>query len=735
MNKTFQGVPCKAQERVSVRSDFSLCTEKKGRTLSMIAVVISSLTAASTVSAASDYIANNTNVSGTYRYARSIQGKDVIVGNENSAFVINFHGEKAEPAAINVRRYTVWKKQKGSHMTINGRSLIVDAGPSSYKATNGMAIGIYVATANRNINKEDDRASMLVINSKNTALSVKAEKKLGDEGITSAQAIGIAAMSWGEVYINGNIKIDAEDVILSRGKAVVQINDSKSKTVQLTGNVDFNFDAKTSGTPVDSTVKINLSDKDSYWIGRSYVTDDATGLVPIPNDQPNFQVGQNTSGFVLGISERASWTVTGSSFVNALTLNNGVINIQNPETEVTVDKLAGDGGTLNVVAKTEDGKTLATGKLEVAQLEEGATPNLNVALKGITADDITDTKAAVETAKDAVTGNGSSSINKKIEIAEGAVNGAITADVTGDKVSTVTQSENTKLSAFNAVTAMATMAWRHDMNDLTKRMGELRTSPEGIGSWVRLYGSEQEYGRQNVTSKSTSVQVGSDIDVGYGWKTGGAFTYTDGSSDYTNGSSDNKAFGLAAYGSWLHENGAFVDVIAKYGRLKSDFDLGSMSGTAKNNAYSASAEFGWYVPFANAAFVEPQAEITYGVVKGDDFTTSNGVAISQKDTKAFIGRLGVRTGLHFNENKGVVYARASVLRDFKGESEFTASLVNDSSVRSTVRDDIGGTYYEMGIGANYKFADNAYTYVDFERQNGGDVKEKWRWNVGFRYVW
>lgn len=160
-----------------------------------------------------------------------------------------------------------------------------------------------------------------------------------------------------------------------------------------------------------------------------------------------------------------------------------------------------------------------------------------------------------------------------------------------------------------------------------------------------------------------------------------------------------------------------------------------MSGTSKNNAYSASAEFGWYVPFANIAFVEPQAEITYGVVKGDDFTTSNGVAISQKDTKALIGRLGVRTGLHFNENKGVVYARASVLRDFKGESEFTASLVSDSSVRSTVKDDIGGTYYEMGIGANYKVADNAYTYVDFERQNGGDVKEKWRWNVGLRYVW
>ena len=445
------------------------------------------------------------------------------------------------------------------------------------------------------------------------------------------------------------------------------------------------------------------------------------------------------------IADGAQWNVTkanevteGESIskripVNNLALSKGVINIKDPGTTVSVEKLTGEGGTLNVATTAKDGAIVKTGKLKVKASSEAK--NLAVNLTGITADDVADAQRATQDAAKAVTGDGSKAINKKIEIAEGAVNGAITADVTGNTLGTVSQTENTKLSALNSVTAMGTMAWRHDMNDLTKRMGELRTSPEGIGSWVRLYGSEQEYGRQDVTTKSTSVQVGSDYDVGYGWKVGGAFTYTDGSSDYANGSSDNKAYGLAAYGSWLHEGGAFVDVIAKYSRLKSDFDMSVMSGTSKNNAYSASAEFGWYVPFANVAFVEPQAEITYGVVKGDDFTTSNGVAISQKDTKALIGRLGVRTGLHFNENKGVVYARASVLRDFKGESEFTASLVSDSSVRSTVKDDIGGTYYEMGIGANYKFADNAYTYVDFERQNGGDVKEKWRWNVGFRYVW
>ena len=570
-----------------------------------------------------------------------------------------------------------------------------------------------------------------------------------DKVIIAAQEKAIVAYSNSRINVEGNhIEITGKSgtAIDARGYSTVNVNaDGKAKSVVINGDIVFETPGPkmSSGDIIDAYITVNLTGEKSSWTGNA------------SKEYPEGSQGAQTSvtGLKVTLADGAQWTPTeikettseisnGNNTwkiyskpqsLNELTFNNGVININSADQTVEVEKLSGEGGTLNVATTAKDGAIVKTGKLKV-KASSGAQ-NLAVNLTGITADEVSDAQEAGESAAGAVTGEASASINKKIEIAEGAVNGAITADVTGNTLGTVSQTENTKLSALNSVTAMGTMAWRHDMNDLTKRMGELRTSPEGIGSWVRLYGSEQEYGRQDVTTKSTSVQVGSDYDVGYGWKIGGAFTYTDGSSDYANGSSDNKAYGLAAYGSWLHEGGAFVDVIAKYSRLKSDFDMSVMSGTSKNNAYSASAEFGWYVPFANIAFVEPQAEITYGVVKGDDFTTSNGVAISQKDTKALIGRLGVRTGLHFNENKGVVYARASVLRDFKGESEFTASLVSDSSVRSTVKDDIGGTYYEMGIGANYKFADNAYTYVDFERQNGGDVKEKWRWNVGLRYVW
>ena len=618
---------------------------------------------------------------------------------------------------------------KGGVININTKSLVVDV------TTKTWAYGLYsqnrTTTSTSDLSTININADDIYINATTTGSSEKGH---------SANAI--VAQSQGVMNINGNLEAHATSAAIStRGASTIKINEDGLHSTKLYGNIDFNYDKGTSGTVADATVIVNFSGLDSIWVGNSSVSY-GTGK---PSDQSYLDV----FNLRIKLQNGAVWEPTVIDEIenndtegleniplNNLVLNDATINIKNSEQTVKVDNLEGTGGTINVAATAKDGAITNIGKLCIGQTDADNDIKLAVNATGINADDISDVDSALTAMKNAVQFSSNTVNSITNTVAEGAVKGAITQTVNADgTTSTVVQEENTKLSAFRTVSSMGVMAWRHDMNDLTKRMGELRTSPEGIGSWVRLYGSEQEYGRQDVTTKSTSVQVGSDYDVGYGWKVGGAFTYTDGSSDYANGSSDNKAYGLAAYGSWLHEGGAFVDVIAKYSRLKSDFDMSVMSGTSKNNAYSASAEFGWYVPFANVAFVEPQAEITYGVVKGDDFTTSNGVAISQKDTKALIGRLGVRTGLHFNENKGVVYARASVLRDFKGESEFTASLVSDSSVCSTVKDDIGGTYYEMGIGANYKFADNAYTYVDFERQNGGDVKEKWRWNVGFRYVW
>ena len=313
---------------------------------------------------------------------------------------------------------------------------------------------------------------------------------------------------------------------------------------------------------------------------------------------------------------------------------------------------------------------------------------------------------------------------------EGGVSNSWTAVRNEDGTWSVKEVANQKLEAYGAVSALAALQWRHETNDLSKRMGELRDNPGSIGGWVRLYGSEMEYGGQSVTNKSASIQVGSDYQIG-DWKVGGAFSYTDGSASYDLGEADSKTYALAVYGTWMAENGMFVDLIGKYGRLSNDFELNGMDGDSDNNAYSVSAEFGWRFEPASFAFIEPQAEVTYSRIDGDTFTTKNAVRVEQDDFDSLIGRVGVRIGAKFPENLGNLYLRVSGAYDFQGENEAVARAVNGVA-RQKISDDLGGGWIETAIGGNFRLTDSTNVYVDLERTNGGEVVENWRWNLGLR---
>lgn len=83
-----------------------------------------------------------------------------------------------------------------------------------------------------------------------------------------------------------------------------------------------------------------------------------------------------------------------------------------------------------------------------------------------------------------------------------------------------------------------------------------------------------------------------------------------------------------------------------------------------------------------------------------------------------------------SQNKGNIYARFSVVHDFQGEVETTA--LNNTS--RTVKDDLGGTWVEYGVGGNFRLSDTANVYVDLERTSGGEIQENWRWTIGARKV-
>lgn len=545
----------------------------------------------------------------------------------------------------------------------------------------------------------------------------------------------------------------------TRGNSVLNVNaDGSASNVTINGDVVFETpnspgDAQNSGNIINSYVTVVLSGESSSWTGRSYQEYKVDGEY-VKNVELNAEPYYgNVTGFALTVTDGAAWNMTADSFVNDITvsnngavvasdavstvnidtasISNGVLTLAGTGTSVNINTLSGTGGTVNAAATVAD-NVISSGSVNVAAVAEGASPALSVQLTGVTADDISDASAAMESLS-VISGDAASAVAVTTTIAEGDINGAITStSAPGSSAPTVSQQSNTKLGAYQSVDAISMTLLRHDLNNLSKRMGELRDAPQGVGTWARIYGSEQTYGAQNVKTKSTSVQVGADADVGSGWKVGGAFIYTNGSSDYASGDSDMDAYSVAAYGTWFGDNGLYADVIGKYTRMDTDYAMSNMTGDYSNNAFTLSVEGGWNIAFAERAFVEPQVEFSYGIVKGDDTTASNGVRLEQDDYETFTGRVGFRTGFKFPENKGLVYVRASAVYDFLGDLELTATKGTNSAY---VKDDLGGFWVEYGVGANFNFTDRTYGYVDLERTSGAEVNENFRWNVGIRHTW
>ena len=619
----------------------------------------------------------------------------------------------------------------GSQIVVTSKDLVMNL-----HSENDYVYGINAMNASTN--RRDENSELVdgaketvkvVINAENTIINATTGTDIASKW-KEHRAIGIVAFSEAEVEINGNLYVNAGSVIATRGKGLININKDKNADtiVQLNGDINFNYDQPTSKTPVRAVVNINLLNDQSFLKGNI-----------VTNGQNIPEGYDKVDAMNLGLSNGGTWyipeVVAGldqNDVAINLDINGGVVDVAESDRTILLKNLEGEGGTLKIgTVMNEDG----TFEYSTMNVEDNATA-FTIAYQGITADDIDNAEEAMQALDDVVNVENSAAVIQKKVIAEGDINGAITqvTDTQGEVIEEVKQEVNQKLDGYSSIAALSAVQWRHENDTLQKRMGELRDSEGAIGAWARVYGSEQEYGAQSVTAKNTTVQVGADYDIGSGFKLGGAFSYTDGSSTFDMGESDANMYGVALYGTWLADSGLFVDVIGKYSRLENEFTSGTMKGEFDNNALSLAVETGWHYALNELGFVEPSVGVTYGRIMGDDFVAHNGVKVEQDDYDSLIGRLGVRSGFYFPEKKGNIYARVAVLHDFMGDMEATASKANAAGVMQTthLKEELGDTWVEYGIGANFNLSKTAYTFVDLEKTAGSDVKENWKWTVGAR---
>ena len=209
----------------------------------------------------------------------------------------------------------------------------------------------------------------------------------------SSAYIGFGAMSEGRLYITGDTTINAENAILTRGDAQTYINKNTNHSLKMDGNIAFDYDKATSGTPVDAVVDVTFAGADSYWTGNT-IASHGTGRAP---DDTYMRV----DSISVTMKDGATWNATkiidntddetvGSWYVamNNLTIDNGIVNIADTTRGIIVENAniadaTFNGGKVNVGTMNLTGGTntfnnnvVGVNNTSALNIENGATMNI-----------------------------------------------------------------------------------------------------------------------------------------------------------------------------------------------------------------------------------------------------------------------------------------------------------------------------------------------------------------------
>lgn len=512
-----------------------------------------------------------------------------------------------------------------------------------------------------------------------------------------------------------------EDTVRSEFK--VNLNDGSSWT----GGVDI---AK------NSTVEVTLDGTSSWTVTK----DSKVNAIVFNNTATAFKAGTETNG--VAILDGVTLTLANSEKANSINnLQTGAgSTLAVEKANVTLNNFAGKGaivlnkdGKVEVKAATDKVNATFT-SLDGSKLTTNDQVNANVTIAGALADEM-GMDAVIEAYNTNQNFNGKGTITFS--------GGLLGDDVYGqnnDKNQFVQQGtrKNAQLVSIGESTAITMMQWRADADDMAQRMGDLRNNNGTVGVWARTFGGKAEAG--HVDNKYYGVQAGVDTQIattGPKQFVGGAVSYTTGDATFANGTGENYMGTLTGYSTWLFDNGAYVDVAAKWGKLNNEFDLGvegkQLAGKYSTQAIALTVESGHRFPITNLTYVEPQVAFTASHIFGEDYGTTHGATIEQDSINSYVARVGVQAGLNCPDNMGSVFVRASYLYDFDGETSTVARMANAKDA-NRFDQDFGGGWYELGLGMNVNFTKNLYGYADFEYVTGGEIKTPYRWNAGLRYA-
>ena len=306
------------------------------------------------------------------------------------------------------------------------------------------------------------------------------------------------------------------------------------------------------------------------------------------------------------------------------------------------------------------------------------------------------------------------------------------------------------------------LAYLADLEDLRKRLGEVRYGAQD-GGWVKVFTKKDSVntsGAAGFQQETHGFNIGVDrlvkADETQAWLLGGAFRYSKSDQDGIGiKSSTGKLYeySLKSYATWMSDNGSYADLVAQIGRYEQKLDGLNNTGTGSSHAsyntvgYGLSAELGHMFSFGDSVddrrwynhfFVEPQIQLSYFHVKGQDYTTSTGLSVSQGNANFLTGRAGLVLGQKFNygtvDDLDRRYFQVGLLGGVKHEflgGDQTISYTGVDGGKASVRaGDIAGTRFYYGVNFDWQITENFRLYAQANREEGDHYTKDYDVSLG-----
>ena len=285
------------------------------------------------------------------------------------------------------------------------------------------------------------------------------------------------------------------------------------------------------------------------------------------------------------------------------------------------------------------------------------------------------------------------------------------------------ESANAQVSLRQAELLMV----ENELNGIHQRLGEIRTGAKG-NIWVRNVNSHQKLTALSTGESQTSgfkqnvhsLQIGADAAATDKVRLGGFVGHSQANIDFNNHYGNGKVKGQAigVYGTYMADNGVYLDTIAQYSRLTAD---SNHTEKHRYNAYTLSSEIGKQFQLAGAWTVTPQAQLAWTHINGKE---------KEDSLSAISSRVGLRLAKTFELSQGwklQPYAEANAIttRHHHSDINYRGTQLNVESYRGRFTSVVG---FNAGLG-NHRIG------LEVNRADGKHIKQPFGIQAVYRFQW